>query len=342
MLLTVPVTGVRADVSCLDPMSHLANFMKDKYGDYNSHHYFLAYDELRPKAENGDAVAQAMVGKILKGVGNLAQYDEDEAAKFFLLAAKQGNYHAMGELGIHYEIISQPDFVEAFYWYRMALLHVPNDCASDKRMMQIKMSNFSWRLTDVERQKAETLLRSRPLAQTSLVEKQSTRQSDVMRSDGVRDIQAALAALGYNPGPVDGIMGSKTRTAIRAFQRDEKLTVDGKPSDALLAHLRNPTKASRKTSTEKSSGKSTTSSSTSPSAGFSPLLESNRWNDADLNHQLLEAIQTVIRTSGYRCDSFTRTGSLHWGRHGYWVRCNRDRYKYEIEDQGGNLVVILK
>jgi peptidoglycan hydrolase-like protein with peptidoglycan-binding domain len=37
-----------------------------------------------------------------------------------------------------------------------------------------------------------------------------------------RQIQEALSGLGYYKGPVDGIFGPKTRTAIRHFQRDQE------------------------------------------------------------------------------------------------------------------------
>jgi g-D-glutamyl-meso-diaminopimelate peptidase len=33
--------------------------------------------------------------------------------------------------------------------------------------------------------------------------------------------------LGYNPGPVDGLMGSKTERAIKSFQKDVGLVQDG-------------------------------------------------------------------------------------------------------------------
>jgi hypothetical protein len=42
-----------------------------------------------------------------------------------------------------------------------------------------------------------------------------------------REIQAALVELGYDPGPIDGIWGRKTRSAVRAFQRDAGLVADG-------------------------------------------------------------------------------------------------------------------
>jgi peptidoglycan hydrolase-like protein with peptidoglycan-binding domain len=42
-----------------------------------------------------------------------------------------------------------------------------------------------------------------------------------------RQIQEALSGLGYYKGPVDGIFGRGTRTAIRHFQRDNKAAATG-------------------------------------------------------------------------------------------------------------------
>jgi len=43
-----------------------------------------------------------------------------------------------------------------------------------------------------------------------------------------KKIQLALNAAGFDPGKIDGVMGSKTRRAIKEFQRANKLKVDGK------------------------------------------------------------------------------------------------------------------
>ena len=51
-------------------------------------------------------------------------------------------------------------------------------------------------------------------------------------------IQDALAARGYDPGPADGVAGTRTRAAIRRYQADAGLPVDGQPSPALLNHLK--------------------------------------------------------------------------------------------------------
>lgn len=49
--------------------------------------------------------------------------------------------------------------------------------------------------------------------------------------------QRMLVDLGHKPGPLDGIEGPKTRRAVRRFQDDAGLAVDGKVSNTLLAKL---------------------------------------------------------------------------------------------------------
>lgn len=43
----------------------------------------------------------------------------------------------------------------------------------------------------------------------------------------IKKVQEALAARGYNPGPIDGRDGPKTRKAVKAFQQDSGLDPDG-------------------------------------------------------------------------------------------------------------------
>jgi peptidoglycan hydrolase-like protein with peptidoglycan-binding domain len=53
----------------------------------------------------------------------------------------------------------------------------------------------------------------------------------------VTRVQAGLTQLGYDPGPIDGAMGPKTKYAIERYQRDHRLTVDGRPTLALARHM---------------------------------------------------------------------------------------------------------
>jgi len=55
-----------------------------------------------------------------------------------------------------------------------------------------------------------------------------TEQNDSdMKQAEILAVQEALAADGYDPGPVDGHMDNDTRAAIREFQKDNDLVVTG-------------------------------------------------------------------------------------------------------------------
>ena len=51
-------------------------------------------------------------------------------------------------------------------------------------------------------------------------------------------VQQQLAAGGYYQGEIDGIIGDATRRAIRKYERDNNLPVDGQIDDQLLATMR--------------------------------------------------------------------------------------------------------
>lgn len=52
-------------------------------------------------------------------------------------------------------------------------------------------------------------------------------KNPMMRGTDVEDVQERLTELSYNCGPVDSVFGKKTDIAVRNFQSDNKLTVDG-------------------------------------------------------------------------------------------------------------------
>ena len=51
----------------------------------------------------------------------------------------------------------------------------------------------------------------------------------LIEAETVAGIQSRLNNLGYEAGPVDGVIGAKTKTATRNFQNAHQLTVDGDP-----------------------------------------------------------------------------------------------------------------
>ena len=50
-------------------------------------------------------------------------------------------------------------------------------------------------------------------------------------------IQTELSNLGYDPGPIDGIMGPRTTVAISRYQTDHKLLIDGQASVELAQYI---------------------------------------------------------------------------------------------------------
>ena len=46
----------------------------------------------------------------------------------------------------------------------------------------------------------------------------ATASPALCQSQAVRDVQERLTTFGYDPGPVDGVMGPTTRSALRSFQ----------------------------------------------------------------------------------------------------------------------------
>lgn len=60
------------------------------------------------------------------------------------------------------------------------------------------------------------------------------------QAERVKLVQTRLKAAGYDPGPADGVLGSRTRAAIGDWQRANGMPVTGEVSSSLLASLEHP------------------------------------------------------------------------------------------------------
>lgn len=69
----------------------------------------------------------------------------------------------------------------------------------------------------------------------------SSDQSSILRIPAVtpRELQSALKSAGYDPGPVDGRIGPKTKEAVIRFQRRNGLNADGVVGKKTWALLKN-------------------------------------------------------------------------------------------------------
>ncbi len=79
------------------------------------------FQEIKARAEEGDAEAQAYLGFMYE-LGRGATKDEAEAVRWFRKAADQGHARAQFNLGVRYELgrgVAKDD-AEAVKWYRKA------------------------------------------------------------------------------------------------------------------------------------------------------------------------------------------------------------------------------
>ena len=53
-------------------------------------------------------------------------------------------------------------------------------------------------------------------------------------SAAIRDAQQALKDKGFDPGPVDGVNGPATRSAVKKYQTQQNITADGRLGRKLL------------------------------------------------------------------------------------------------------------
>ena len=78
-------------------------------------------------------------------------------------------------------------------------------------------------------------------AEAAAAQAGSTEQSDAAETGPTREMaltaQTLLAGLGYDPGPLDGLAGPKTRDAVRRYQADADTPTDGRITEALLERL---------------------------------------------------------------------------------------------------------
>lgn len=156
-----------------------------------------------------------------------------QALQMFRDLATAGDADAQYMLGRMYEAGSGTlqDFVEAHKWYNLA-------AAAGHRHAATARDTLAGRMT--AKQIAQAQRQAQAWQPTSAAP--ATTVPPAMETLSGRDllagIQRELSRLGYDPGSVDGLMGSRTRNAIRAYQGSVGLAEDGRPSTALLARLR--------------------------------------------------------------------------------------------------------
>lgn len=180
---------------------------------YERHDYATAWAELLPLAESGDPRAQLLIGRMYKdGQGVLQDYVQ--AHKWLNLAAAAGQPQA-GTL--RDEVVR---------------LMTPQQIADAQR------AAAEWR--------PQAAPSWTPPAAASVSTAGSIGYGSMAPAAGgyyltpgeTRELQRALRDRGYYASGIDGIVGPATTAAIRHYQADAGLIVDGQATAELLDHIR--------------------------------------------------------------------------------------------------------
>ncbi len=211
--------------------------MDEGVAAYKQGDYATALREWRPLAEQGVAEAQSRLG-FMYTFGEGVSQDHAEAVKWYRKAAEQGNAKAQKYLGLIYvgDLGVPQDYVQAHMWLDLAAsIFSPGE---DRDIAVKNRDHVARGMTLTQLAEAQRLARAwRPGKQAATYSMPDAGDATDNRRR-IAGIQRGLASLGYNPGPADGILGPKTRAAVRAFQAREGLPVTGTVSASLVAALR--------------------------------------------------------------------------------------------------------
>jgi localization factor PodJL len=187
-------------------------------------------------AEAGDMTAQfnlALLHDDFQG----GLFDSAKAASWYRRAAAQGLAAAQFNLAAAYQIGRgvPKDMVESLFWLLVAARAEDQPIAGRAGQAAAELGAL---LSEEQNQRASGRAQNwqAKTEETAANSGASGNQSYIMLSDAdVMTIQRRLAALGYDPGPIDGVAGNKTRRAIAAFFKDRDVEwQDGPLSRQLL------------------------------------------------------------------------------------------------------------
>jgi len=198
-------------------------------------------------AEQGNASAMHNLA-VLFASGADGPPDFDSAARWFLRAAELGVRDSQFNLGIlaaKGQGVPQ-DLGESYKWFALAAQSGDDDAASKRddianvlrpdQLENARGATALWRAKPVD-EAANTVDVPEVWQTGDTVTAAAAPISDEDMRRAVANIQAILNDNGYDAGPVDGLMGQKTRDAIIAFQRDNGLPANGNVDQSLVESL---------------------------------------------------------------------------------------------------------
>jgi S1-C subfamily serine protease len=210
---------------------------------FYSEDYNKSFNWYTKVAEQENAWAQFELGWMYdKGWGVTQNYKQ--AAYWYTKAAEQGDASAQNNLGVLYDhgkgVVQ--NHKHAYIWFSLAAaqgdeLAIKNRNQSAQKLTSQQLSEaqdlaakIQYRIDNPEKQK--------PPSVTTTTPRPKKHAPTTTSAELVRWVQRTLKNLGYKPGPVDGVTGDRTRSAIIAFQTDLGIAPTGVIDEVLVAQIR--------------------------------------------------------------------------------------------------------
>ncbi|MFZ1815395.1 MAG: peptidoglycan-binding protein [Rhizobiaceae bacterium] len=194
-------------------------------------------------AEQGNALAMHNLA-VLHASGLLdGRQDMEAATAWFAKAAELGVKDSQVNLGILYTRGKgvPEDLVEAYKWFSVAADGGDTDAAQKRDTLANSMRPDQlqtarglaglWKPAELD------VSANTATIKPEWKNDQPGLSTELSPAEMIKRTQQLLATLGFDPGPADGVMGSKTRDAIRKFQERAGLPVSGEVNADLIARL---------------------------------------------------------------------------------------------------------
>jgi Putative peptidoglycan binding domain len=157
----------------------------------------------------------------------------------------------------------------------------------------------------------------------------------------VREVQTILNALGYEAGPVDGLLGGDTRRAIQRFQRVNNLPPTGDPTPATTGALRQAYQGSQGNPGASGQAANRTKSKAGPGPVASAAGDRRQWigaiygNAAALVYGTPQSDDLVI---SFLCDRASKSVTVTFMSKPAGVRDGM-RVDMELSSEGGSVAL---
>ncbi len=131
----------------------------------------------------------------------------------------------------------------------LCLASMMSGCATICKKKTTQIDELKNRVSSLEAQLQEKDQEIANLREALIITTQKPTGQQVLEEKAaptIKEIQTALKNAGFDPGPIDGKIGAKTKEAIKAFQKANGLAIDGKVDkktwELLSAYLSKKTK----------------------------------------------------------------------------------------------------